>query len=162
MTKTLYMLIGPKGAGKTYIGTLVDRHTDIRFIRVEPIWLSLQPGEDGWTRVEQTIDAAFQHHDRVMIESLGAGEAFGAFRASLARTYTIKLIRVYAALDTCFMRVKTRASADHIAVSDDKVEQYNQIAAAVRYDWDLEINNDAPASDQAILDAIRAMDEQQE
>lgn len=151
------MLIGPKGAGKTAIGTLIDRHTPITFIRVEPIWLSLRPGEDGWARVEQRIDATFQQHGQGMIESLGAGEAFHTFRDSLARNYTLKLIRVYAALDTCLARVKTRDSADHIAVSDDKVAPYNQIAASVRYDWDLEINNDTPASEQAILNAIRAI-----
>jgi hypothetical protein len=46
------MLIGPKGSGKTTIGTLVHQHTDITFIRVEPIWLDLQPDEDGWKKVE--------------------------------------------------------------------------------------------------------------
>jgi shikimate kinase len=35
--KTLYFLIGPKGAGKTYIGTRVDRATEISFIRVEQL-----------------------------------------------------------------------------------------------------------------------------
>jgi shikimate kinase len=35
--KVLYMLIGPKGSGKTYIGSVVNCHTDIAFIRVEPI-----------------------------------------------------------------------------------------------------------------------------
>ena len=39
--KILFMLIGSKGSGKTYIGTLVNRHTDIVFLRVEPIWLGL-------------------------------------------------------------------------------------------------------------------------
>jgi ABC-type branched-subunit amino acid transport system ATPase component len=45
--KVLYMLIGPKGSGKTHIGTLVNLHTDIAFLRVESIWLGLQAGEDG-------------------------------------------------------------------------------------------------------------------
>lgn len=40
MSKTLYMLIGPKGSGKTHIGTLVNIHTDIKFLRVESIWLA--------------------------------------------------------------------------------------------------------------------------
>jgi shikimate kinase len=53
--KILYMLIGPKGAGKTHIGTIVDRDTDISFLRVESIWLGLQPGEDGWTKVEAAL-----------------------------------------------------------------------------------------------------------
>ncbi len=57
-SRTLSMRIGPKGASKTHIGMLVGRHTNTHFISVEPIWLSLQPGEDGWTKVEQTIDAA--------------------------------------------------------------------------------------------------------
>jgi shikimate kinase len=155
--KTLYLLIGPKGSGKTTIGALVDAHTDIRFIRVEPIWLSLKAGEDGWRKVEATIDAAFERGDKVMIESLGAGDEFRAFHASLKRKYTLKMIRVYADLATCLARVKRRDSADHIAVSDDKVEQYNRIAAAVVYDWDLEIDNNGPAADADVLAAIRSL-----
>jgi len=154
---TLYMLIGPKGAGKTYIGTLINRHTEIRFIRVEPLWLALQPGEDGWKTVEQVIDETFQHHPRVMIESLGAGAGFSRFRAALADKYTLKMIRVYADLATCLHRVKHRDSADHIPISDDKVEEYNKIAATVVYDWDLEIDNSGPASDEAILAAIQTL-----
>jgi shikimate kinase len=152
--KTLYMLIGPKGSGKTTIGALIDAHTDMHVIRVEPIWLSLQAGEDGWRKVEATIDAAFARCDKVMIESLGAGDAFRAFHASLKRKYMLKMIRVYADLDTCLARVKRRDSADHIAVSDDQVEQYNRIAAGVVYDWDLEIDNNGPASDADVLAAI--------
>jgi hypothetical protein len=37
MNKTLYMLISPKGAGKTHIGTLINQHTEMVFIKVEPI-----------------------------------------------------------------------------------------------------------------------------
>jgi shikimate kinase len=155
--KQLYMLIGPKGAGKTYIGTLVASHTDIHFIRVEPIWLSLQAGEDGWRKVEQTIDTAFETYQKVMIESLGAGEGFRHFYASLARKYPIKLIHVVSNLDTCLWRVQNRDSVDHIAVSDDKVVEYNKLAAQVRYDWALEIDNNQPMSDSEILAAFRQL-----
>ena len=157
MNRILYMLIGPKGAGKTYIGALVGRHTDIHFIRVEPIWLALRPGEHGWTKVEQAIDAAFESHPKIMIESLGAGEGFGRFHAALAAKYPIRMIRVYADLDTCLARVRGRDSADHIAVSDDKVAEYNKVAATVAYDWDLEIDNGGPAADAEILAAIRQL-----
>ncbi|NJO49448.1 MAG: hypothetical protein HC840_08370 [Leptolyngbyaceae cyanobacterium RM2_2_4] len=47
--------------------------------------VSLQPGENGWEKVEQRIDQTFKAHSHVMIESLGAGEAFGKFRASLEK-----------------------------------------------------------------------------
>ena len=159
--KALFMLIGPKGSGKTHIGTLVDQHTDIVFLRVEPIWLSLQPGEEGWKKVEAVIDATFQKRSKVMIESLGIGEGFSKFHASLAEKYSIKMIRVYADLETCFSRVKTRNNAEHISVSDDRVAEFNKIASAVTYDWMLEINNDNPAPDKEIINAIQSINERE-
>ncbi len=153
----LYFLIGPKGSGKTYIGMLVNQHTDIAFLRVEPIWLSLQPGEDGWEKVEAAIDRMFQSHPRVMVESLGVGEEFLNFKASLEKKYRLKMIRVYADLDTCLNRVKSRNQMDHIPVSDEKVNEYNQAAAKVTYDWDLEINNNSPAAEADILAAIQSI-----
>ena len=155
--KKLFMLIGPKGSGKTHIGTVVNRHTDIVFLRVEPIWLSLEPDEDGWQKVEAAIDELFQKQEKVMIESLGIGEGFGKFRASLAEKYSIKMIRVYADLETCFTRVKTRNNAEHIPVSDDRVTEFNKIASAVTYHWDLEINNNEPISDEELMEAIQSI-----
>lgn len=155
--KTLFMLVGPKGSGKTHIGTLINQHTDIVFLRVEPIWLSLEAGEDGWKKVEAAVDAQFQSHDKVMVESLGIGEGFREYCASLVDKYSVKMIRVHADLDACFERVKNRNSADHIPVSDNRVAELNQLAAAVDFDWALEINNNLPASDAEILAAIRSI-----
>ena len=157
--KILYMLIGPKGSGKTHIGTLVNRYTDIVFLRVEPVWLGLKPGEDGWKKVEAVIDSMFQTHNKVMIESLGIGEEFSEFYATLAEKYLIKMIRVYAELEACFTRVRNRNNVEHIAVSDDKVIEFNRIAATVTYNWDLEINNNDPASAEDIINAIQSIND---
>jgi hypothetical protein len=67
------------------------------------------------------------------------------------------MIRVYADLDTCLARVQSRSSDDHIPVSDGKVAEYNRIAAAVTYEWDAEIDNNGPASQETILATIRAL-----
>ena len=154
MPKILYMLIGPKGSGKTHIGMLVNRSTGIRFVRVETLWLSLQPGEVGWKKVEAAIDELFQEHDRVMIESLGIGEGFRTFHASLSKKYVLRMIRVHAALDTCLERVRQRNRLEHIPVSDEKVMEYNQAAAEASYDWVLEIDNNQPLSNEELLRAI--------
>ena len=158
MSKVLYFLIGPKGSGKTHIGTLVDRHTRIKFLRVEPIWLSLQPGEDGWLKVEKMIDQVFQTTDRVMVESLGAGEGFRSFYESLAKKYATRLIRVKASQESCLERVRSRSRQDHIPVSDEQVIEYNKLAAGVSYDWDIEIDNDPPAKDNELISAILSLD----
>ncbi len=157
MTKTLYILIGPKGSGKTTIGTLIAQRTDIVFLRVEPIWLGLEPGEDGWIKVEAAIDEMFFIHDKLMIESLGAGDGFGRFHASLAEKYDVKLIRVVADSDTCLAHVKTRNNRDHIPVSDNQVIAYNLVAATVNLDWDLVIDNNGPISEADLLTAVRSI-----
>jgi shikimate kinase len=158
MGKVLYMLIGLKGSGKTYIGTLVDQHTGIKFLRVESIWLSLQPGEDGWQKIEQSIDGLFLVNDRVMVESLGVGEGFRKFHESLGQKYRIRMIRVKASPSTCLERVRNRSRQDHIPVSDAQVIEYNKIASMVNYEWDLEIDNDRPAADEEIIEALLSLD----
>lgn len=151
------MLIGPKGAGKTYIGTLVEKETDISFLRVEKIWLAINPKEDGWQKVEQAIDQAFKHCNKLMIENLGAGEGFHRLHDSLNKKYSVKLVRVFSDLDICLDRVKNRNNKDHIPVSDSKVKEYNEIASRVNFDWSLEIDNNEPASDTEILEAIKSL-----
>lgn len=156
--KTLYLLIGMKGSGKTHIGKLLAQRTDIFFLQVEPIWLTVQPGENGWEKVEGAIDDCFLTHNRVMIESLGAGDGFSRFYASLSAKYQTKMIHVVAGFENCLERVKTRSKKDHIDISDAQVAAYNKIAAEIRYDWAAEIDNDPPASPESILAAFQRME----
>lgn len=154
--KVLYILVGPKGAGKTYIGTVVDRLTEVHFLRVEPLWLALDEGQDGWRVEEEAVDAAFVEHDRVLIETLGVGHGFVAMLARFRERYRVKLIKVEADLGECLRRVQGRARADHMPVSDEQVMAYNAIAADVTYDWDAVIDNNGPATQEAILAAFHS------
>ncbi|MBD2539627.1 shikimate kinase [Coleofasciculus sp. FACHB-SPT36] len=157
MRKILYILIGPKGSGKTYIGSKVNKNTDIKFLRVEPIWLKLAPGENGWEAVEKEIDKEFQQHSKVMIESLGAGDGFNQMHSSLRNQYEVKLIKVYADLEECLKSLRNRDNSEHIPVSDEKVEEYNKIAASINHQWDAVIDNNSPATDEDILRVIESI-----
>lgn len=154
MNKFLILLIGPKGSGKTYIGSRIEQLTGIKFLRVEPLWLQLAEGEDGWKRVELEIDRLFRQHSKVVIESLGAGDGFNRMHASLKEKYAIKLIKVETDLEESLRRVKERDSADHIPVSLEKVREYNRIATSVEHPWDAVIDNNGPATDDDILKTI--------
>jgi shikimate kinase len=157
MRKILSILIGPKGSGKTYIGSRIEPLTGIKFLRVEPLWLQLDEGEDGWGRVEREIDELFLQHEKVAIESLGAGEGFNRMYASLKDKYEVKLIKVETDLDECLRRVRDRDNADHILVSDERVQEYNRLAASVKHHWDAVIDNNGPATDEEILKAITSL-----
>ncbi len=155
MTKTLYMLIGPKGSGKTYIGMLVEKQMDVTFLHVEAIWLSLNPNVNGWVKVEQAIDREFENCQKLIIENLGAGSDFQSFLYSLKTKYEIKMIRVFADLNKCLDRVKNRCNKDHIPISDAKIEEYNKIAANATFDWSLEIDNNGSVTDAEIVSSFR-------
>lgn len=157
MPQILFILIGPKGSGKTYIGGRIEKLACVKFLRVEPLWLNLAESENGWLNVEQTIDKLFAQHDKVIIESLGAGEGFNGMYASLKGKYEVKLIKVKTDLEECLRRVKSRDSADHIPVSDERVREYNRIAASVNHPWDAVIDNNSPATDEEILEIFSAI-----
>jgi hypothetical protein len=57
-------------------------------------------------------------------------------------------------LEECLRRVKSRDSADHTPVSDEKVREYYRIAVSVQHTWDAIIDNNGPAINEDILNAI--------
>lgn len=158
MDKVLYILIGPKGSGKTHIGSRIEQLTGIKFLMVEKIWLQLAEGENGWQKVESEIDRLFTHHNQVIIESLGAGDGFSRMYESLKGKYELKLIKVDTDLDECLRRVRERDNAGHFPVSDERVREYNRIAARGNHPWDAVIDNNGPATDEEIRNAIVSLE----
>lgn len=157
MSKSVILLIGPKGSGKTYIGTLCERLAGVRFLRVEPIWLEHKEAPFSVV-VETIVDRAKQISataDVVVLESLGLGEPFALLLDALRKTLVVKLVRVRAPLEICATRVKTRDQASHIPVSDENLLVYNTMAERVELDWDLQIENHPPLSLEIILAEIK-------
>jgi len=157
MQKTLFILIGPKGSGKTYIGNRIEQLTGIKFLSVEPLWLNLTEDEDGWIKVEKTIDGLFYQHDKVVIESLGAGDGFNFMYASLKGKYEIKLVKVETDAEECLRRVMKRDKKNHIPFSEEQVREHNSIAAGVKHPWETVIDNNGPATDEEIYTMITSL-----
>lgn len=154
MEKEIIILIGPKGSGKTYIGKRIEQLAGIKFLPVEPLWLQLAEGEDGWDRVEREIDHLLIAEDRVVIESLGAGDGFNRMQASLRGKYAVKLIKVETDPEECLRRVRNRDGREQIPVSEEKIREYNRIAASVKHSWEVVIDNNGPAGDEEILEKL--------
>jgi shikimate kinase len=156
--KKLYLLIGPKGAGKTHLGELIAANTSIDFIHVEAIWLdyfrSKRNDIRGWQLVIQEIENRFRNRNRVMIESLGVGEPFAETVAYFKDKAELYYINVWAELGTCMQRIKNRDASRQIPVEEEKIREYNEKVAAANHDWDLVIDNNGPASAGEILAQI--------
>jgi shikimate kinase len=161
LKKQVIILIGLKGSGKTYIGTMLQDKIGIQFFRVEDIWLSHKSVrvtnkyiQDGFTLVEQEIDRLLINKNRITIESTGTTKCFIMFLERLKTKYDIKLIKVQTSPELCLTRIKSRDLSVHVPVSDDIVTQINQDALKVDLNYDLIIDNER-SSDNEILKMIQ-------
>lgn len=164
--RSVLILVGPKGAGKTHVGTLVESELGVRFLRVEPIFLENMRSSrltgtardaEGYAKVLAAVDSVLSREPGVVIESTGASEAFPAFLDALRSRYEVRLVAIRAPLDRCLERVRSRDRTDHIPVSDERVAEINSRAEAVELPWDLELDNGGPAPADAILDQLRCL-----
>ena len=157
--KTVYLLIGAKGSGKTYIGETLETSLGVAFLRVEPLLIahidraqssSDHLKHDGFDIEEAAIDEILLTQNEVISEATGSSEYLLDFIRHLRAKYTIRLLRVLCPLEECFRRVNARSSADQLHVSDDRINSINEKSIRLELDWDLEIDNAGPASDADI------------
>jgi len=158
--KRVYILIGPKGSGKTYIGNLIEQELGIKFLRVEQLLLEYieknglsdkKLERDGFDIEEQAIDEALLLEAAIIFEATGSSIYMPSVLENLGKNYELKLIKIFCPLDICFERVKNRSIKNQFKVEDSLVKQINKKAANVILDWDLEIDNSKPASKQDII-----------
>ena len=155
--KQVIILIGLKGSGKTYIGSLLQEKLGIYFLRVENLWLSLKSDRlsteyfvEGFSLVEHEIDRILASTDRVVIESTGTTSYFKPFLERLRNRYVLKLIRIVTSPAICVKRVKARDVSVHIPVSDDLLEQVNREALEVDLDYDAILENEHTTNKEII------------
>lgn len=166
MLKTVYVLIGPKGSGKTYIGSLLEKEVGLKFLSVEKLGLENIPkskltGEEliqeGFHQEEAGIDKILECHNAVSFESTGVHPYLQKVLARLRSKYNVRLIRVYAPLETCYERIKNRDQNAHLPVSENLLKRINEGAAKAEFDWDLELNNTSQLSKEEILKAFSTL-----
>jgi|WetSurMetagenome_2_1015567.scaffolds.fasta_scaffold06711_4 shikimate kinase len=158
--KNIFILIGPKGSGKSYVGRLLEKELSIPFLRVEPLFLRINRGRsvldpeyarEGYAEVRKEVGHILRREKSVIFETTGVSAQFTVLLADLRSEYTVKLIRIDAPEDLCRLRVKTRNPDGHLTVSDAQLERINRISFAQQYPYDGTIHNSGK-SDRAIID----------
>ena len=150
MLKTVYVLIGPKGSGKTTIGSILEKEMGLKFLSVEKLGLeniraSKLTGDEliieSFHQEEAAIDNILQGDNAVSFESTGVHPYLLNMLARLRTKYNVKLIKIYAPLEACYERIKCRDQDLHIPISDSLLKKINERAAKVIFNWDLELDN---------------------
>jgi shikimate kinase len=163
----LLLLVGLKGAGKTFTGTLLEKHLNIKFLRIEPIFLEIMRSEPqlagidlekrGFQTVLETLDDLAKTHPILCIESTGTAHTFPELLAALQQRFQVLLIQIQTPFETCIERVKNRETSVHIPVSDHRLREINEVALTVNLPWDLVIDNAEFQNEPAIVQAIEQL-----
>ncbi|WP_299492893.1 AAA family ATPase [Acaryochloris sp. IP29b_bin.137] len=167
----LVLLVGLKGAGKTFTGSVLEKYLDIKFLRIEPIFLELLRQEPelagvpleqrGFQIVLEKLDKLAQSHSTLCIESTGTAHTFLELLAALRKGFCMFIIHVKVPLDTCVERVLTRDASAHIPVSDHRLQEINEQALLVDLPWDLEIDNSQLLDEAAIAESVKGLLQEQ-
>ncbi len=147
--KKVYILIGAKGSGKSYIGRLIEKNLGIKFLLTESIFIKTQGRnlldknyfKKGYRAVEKEIDKYLKNNNKIIIESTGAFDFFKNFLRKLRSKYDVKLIFIYTPLKLCLQRIKNRNYSNHIKMPESLIKKVYRITNSLNYNYSLRINN---------------------
>lgn len=151
MSKVIYLLIGPKGSGKSFIGHLIQQHFNIEFLTVEDWLLNLKGDRktddpsyltEVFDIIQKGILTALQQHDKVAFESTGLTSQFDKMLAVLQAQTRVITIGVHADPEVCLERVSARSQLRHIPFSRKEVAAINTLAVQKEHTLDHQIDND--------------------
>ena len=163
--KTIYLLVGPKGSGKSYIGSLIDNQFSVKFLRVEDWARSVKKDRDVFDKeyvkevfraIENGIRKQLDEHDKIVFESTGLSEDFDTMLHSLRSDFDVKTIGVIADDKLCLERVKSRDQSIHVNVSDEQVRKINAEVKAKGMKTDFAIRNN-DKTDMELIEALQGI-----
>ncbi|GAB4349027.1 MAG: hypothetical protein OHK0038_28060 [Flammeovirgaceae bacterium] len=167
-SKIIYLLIGQKGSGKSFIGTLMEKEFGIKFIRVEDWAKKIKKDRNVdneaylkqvFEEIESGIRDTLTDKNKIVFESTGLTEYFDIMLESLRRDFQVITIGVYADSTTCLKRVKSRDQEIHINVSDDQVLMINEKVRERDFETDFTIDNEDKSENELINEIAKKIEQ---
>jgi len=154
--KQIYLLIGQKGSGKSFIGSMFEKYFSIDFVRVENWLLGVKKDrdlfdekylEESFQTIENGVRQALKKTEILVFESTGLTEYFDSMLSNLKPDYNITTIKVKADSKICLKRVLSRDQSIHINISDKEVEEINSSVLQKNINTDYIIDNNNKSID---------------
>lgn len=152
--KRIYLLIGPKGSGKTFVGQLLEQQFAIPFLPVETIALQVKGNrsfdnsdyiEAVFQAIEEAVRQQMNTTDELIFESTGLTGAFEVMLKRLRTDFEVVLIKVEADPETCLSRIRARNQSLHVPVPEEHIRRMNLEVVKKRRHFDAVINNNNAA-----------------
>jgi RimJ/RimL family protein N-acetyltransferase/predicted kinase len=155
--RKLVVLVGPKGAGKTRIATMLASVFGAYAVPVEAMWIERiarvprGAGEaarawerEGFDAILDHALAALEQHELVVLDTTGASEHTPHVLERLRATGALLVVRVAADVATCTARALARDAAGQIPTSPEQLAAINELAARVSLAFDASFDNEGP------------------
>ncbi len=157
--KTIFLLLGPKGCGKSYIGQLMAKEFSIDYVDIEDFSKDVKKDQhiddecylkEVFKKIESGLRDLLNEKDRVIFESIGLSENFDVLFENLDRDFKVVTIGVYADNDTCMKRIQERDPKVQIDLTQEQLEEINQLIKEKNIETDFQIDNETKSTHQLI------------
>lgn len=154
--KKIYLLLGQKGSGKSYIASIMESQFGIKFIQTEDIAKNLIDNrkyddesylKEVFEAIEKEIRNAINTNSEIVVESTGLSSYFDQMLSSISNDYKVIKIKIEADSDLCLVRIKNRVSND-IILEENEIREINEAFDKKIFRTDFSIlNNDNTVED---------------
>ena len=158
--KYIFVFMGPKGSGKTFLCRLIEERLGIKFLDTESVFKSIQT--EGITTeeniikayaiIEKEIEKYLPDSDSITFESTGIADEFWRMIKRLKKKYSVKFISVYAPENICLQRIRTRNQEEHISIDETAVRQVNMLCGSLEYDSAMRVFTANPDNEKFLRD----------
>ncbi len=157
--KKIYLLLGPKGAGKTFLGGLMEEHYQVPFLRVEDTIKELAVKVDVndedylklvFSTIETHVRNKLNQHDSLSFESTGLSNYYDEMLASLQLDFDVITIGIKASPESCLQRIKSRDQSIHIPFDDQELMAINTKALSKQHNLNHIIENESLDKEQLV------------
>ena len=160
--KRIYVLIGPKGGGKSYVGRLLEQELGIQFLSIEEIFIRLQKKgistsevqEKGYQRVEAHVTDILTQSNAVSFEITVLTPASKHLLSRLGLLAEIEMVQILAPLELCLERIKQRDASRHIDIPEERIMEINELSLKQPIHTNLKIDT-SQLNDEEMLEKFR-------
>ena len=158
---SVIVLVGPKGAGKSTVGRLLEESEGVLFVDVEGIFRNLADPSNviaGYEQVGREVSKRLESARAVSIELTGAARETPELLRHLRRRHAVRMVRLTAPLAVCLRRIRQRDASRHLPSSEELVRKVHAISEALPWEFDITVDTSLlPAAEVAeiVADELR-------
>lgn len=143
--KTVIILVGPKGSGKTTIGKSVSESLSIKFLDVEKLLMeyilknsceSSDLPKHGFDIEKEEIVRCMELNDVVIVEATGSSEYFEEYYLSLCNLFRVILIKIECTYEECIKRIDSRTPGSNFFVEEIKIKEIYLKSIKANFNWE--------------------------